>query len=207
MISNKKKLVWILTYDLKINQTYVFRYASFIKKLNTKNIETLGIGLRFPFKPHPLNNLSLREKTDVQFETKNIEQLNLVQRLLFYIDKNNYPFSVKKLFLALHIMIYKVDQWFVKLSNFKALHQSDKPSIIISGGSGGVIKTSYLLSKKYNSKLILDYRDPWNFGYHLLETNKLIYLFKKKFTLKTEKKILDYAHHITTVSESLKNFF
>lgn len=207
MISEKDKLVWIITYDLRINQTSTYRYFSFLNSLNESQITTIGLGIYFPFKPHP-NTDQTKNSNHHSFDNcmiLEIDQLNLTQSLLYYIDKAKTSFSIKKIFLALHIILYKVDQWFVKPSNFKNMNA--KPSIIVSGGSGGIIKTSYLLSKKYNAKLILDYRDPWNFGYNLLETNNLIHFFKRKFTLKTEIKILEYAHHITTVSESLKNFF
>jgi glycosyltransferase involved in cell wall biosynthesis len=208
MISKKKeKLYWILTDDLKINHTYTFRYISFLKKLIEKNKNTKAIGLLFPFKPHDLEDLSIDSSSDCtpQLAELTITDYNIVQKILLFIDRHQYPFWLKKSFFAIHIVIFKVDPWFVNPSNFKNLNA--EPSIIISGGSGGIIKTSYLLSKKYNAKLVLDYRDPWNFGYHLLETDHLIHSFKRKFTLKTERKILDHAHHITTVSESLKGFF
>ena len=208
MISKKKeKLNWILTYDLSLSQTYTFRYISFLKRLKEKNNNTTAIGLIFPFKTQSLENLSINSSSDYipQLIELIITDYNIIQRILLYVNKHQYPFWIEKFFLAIHIMVYKVDPWFVNPSNFKNLNA--EPSIIISGGSGGIIKTSYLLSKKYNAKLVLDYRDPWNFGYHLLETDILIHSFKRKFTLKTERKILDHAHHITTVSESLKSFF
>lgn len=204
MIS-KDKPILILSYDFRLNQTFVWRYLSFIKKLNKHGFTAKGIGFSFHYQPHPL---SQTEKTQNPLENTKIIQVNYtngIQKVLCFFDKYGAPFAVKKIFLAIHIIIYKVDQWYVEQKNLKALPKN--PSIIISGGQGGIIKTAYLLAKKNNAKLILDYRDPWNFGYHLLETSPFIYRFKKRFTLKTETEILEYAHHITTVSESLKSFF
>nr|MBC7613673.1 glycosyltransferase [Pseudopedobacter sp.] len=211
MISKKKeKLNWILTYDLRLNQTYTFRYISFLKKLIEKNNNTKAIGLIFPFNPHHIEDVSINSSLIhrpklIELVELTITDYNIIQRILLFIDAHQYPFWLEKSFLAIHVMIYKVDAWFVNPSNFKNI--KTEPSIIISGGSGGIIKSSYLLSKKFNAKLVLDYRDPWNFGYHLLETNYLIHSLKRRFTLKTELRILEYAHHITTVSESLKNCF
>jgi hypothetical protein len=108
--------------------------------------------------------------------------------------------------LAIHLIFYKSDQWTLDGSNFNFC-DSLKPTIIISGGSGGLIKSSYLLAKKYSAKLIIDYRDPWNFGYQLLETKSYIHYFKKRFTFSNELKFLEFASHITTVSDTLKSYF
>nr|MBC7612534.1 glycosyltransferase [Pseudopedobacter sp.] len=208
MISKKREnLNWILTYDLRLNQTYTFRYISFLKRLIEKNNNTKAIGLIFPFNPRHIEDVSINSSLihTPQLIELTITNYNIIQRILLFIDAHQYPFWLKKSFLAIHVMVYKVDSWFVDPSNFKDI--KTEPSIIISGGSGGIIKSSYLLSKKFNAKLVVDYRDPWNFGYHLLETNHLIHSLKKRFTLKTELRILEYAHHITIVSESLKNCF
>lgn len=205
MIS-KDKPILILSYDLRLDQTFVFRYTSFVKKLKSLGYFTFGIGLNFFYKPHPSTPTDMNTHLDLEhIITIDVKNMNWVQKLLYFLDRNSFPFTIKKIFLALHIIFFKVDQWYVLQKNLKSIPQN--PSIIVSGGQGGIIKTAYLLAKQKQSKLIIDYRDPWNFGYHLLETSPFIYQFKKKFTQKTELEILDYAHHITTVSESLKSFF
>lgn len=206
MMISKDKPILILSYDFRLNQTFVWRYLSFIKKLHHKGYSVIGVGLNFFYQPHPLVPLEKSIQLDLkQITIVDVKYMNWLQKVLSFLDRKHFPFSLKKIFLALHIVFYKVDQWYVEQKNLK--HLAQNPSIIISGGQGGIIKSAYLLSKKTHAKLIVDYRDPWNFGYHLLETSPLIYRFKRKFTLKTELQILDYAHHITTVSESLKSFF
>ena len=205
MIFNKTSIL-ILTHDLRLNQTSVNRYLSFVKTLNDNNFRCSAIGLAYPFKPHHLSNLKHRTQSLIDNEAfLEVTQLNLIQKIILFSDKNNFPFFIKKYFLALHILFFNVDQWLVKKGNFKKLNIN--PTTIISGGSGGIIQSAAFLAKKYQAKLVLDYRDPWNFGYHLLETNHIIYKFKRWFTLNNELKLLKKADHIITVSESLKNFF
>jgi len=205
----KKEVILIITHDLSINQTSTFRYFSFINALKDKGHIVKGISFDFQFKPHPINSL---EKLSGDFSTNSDISIikpiknNIIQKLLILSDKIKTPYFIKKFLLALHIIIYKSDQWLIDISNFDFC-DSLKPTVIISGGAGGIIKSSYLLAKKYNAKLIIDYRDPWNLGYQLLETNSYIHFFKKKLTISSELKYLKYAEHITTVSDTLKSFF
>lgn len=207
--SKNKESILIITQDLKLNRTASYRYFSFIKALKNNYHSVKGIGVDFTFRPHPIN--SLEKNDDYLALSEDIitiipTKLNFIQKTLTLLDKYNAPFSIKKIFLALHIVIYKTDQWVVNLIDFADLKRS-KPTIIIAGGSSGIIKSSYLLAKKFNAKFIIDYRDPLNFGYHLLETNKTISEFKRFFTLKKELSFLNKADEIITVSASLKSFF
>lgn len=209
MISNELKRVLIVTYDLNLNQTSSKRYLSFIKALsNKKEVQVLAVGVSFPFKSHPINS---NQKTPIPnaltpyVKTVDVSRLNIIQRFLVFLDKKKAPYLLKKIFLAVHIVCYKADQWSVDLRDLNEL--DFVPNIVISGGSGGIIKTSYNLAKKHKAALILDYRDPWNFGYNLLESNKMAYQFKRAFTKSRELKFLHYADKVITVSDSLKSFF
>ncbi|MBK0382015.1 hypothetical protein I5M32_03505 [Pedobacter sp. SD-b] len=208
MISKKKDII-IIAHDLITNRTFSARYHFFIKSIcNSKSYHINGIDLGFPYQTNPINSVNKLDGPILFKEsiiTLNLDYLNPIQKLLIWIDKNKIPYFFKKIVLALHIIIYKSDQWLAKTKEFNKLGL--QPQIIISGGSGGIIKTCFKMANKYNSKLILDYRDPWNYGYHLLETNNLVYRFKKYFTIKNENKYLDKADQIITVSESLKSFF
>ncbi|KHJ39139.1 hypothetical protein PBAC_07390 [Pedobacter glucosidilyticus] len=205
MIS-KKPEIFIIGHDFRLNQTFTNRYFSFLRVLNYR-YDVYLIGLDFPFKSHPINNLNFSDSA-LNYHNKviiKVKSLNCIQKLISVSDKLNMPYFLKKILLAIHILIYKVDQWVVKEEDFNILKV--KPDIIIAGGTGGVAKISALLAKKYKAKLIIDYRDPWNFGYNLLETNNIIFNFKKLFTIKIEIKLLNQADYILTVSESLKLFF
>lgn len=207
--SKQPENILIITYDLNLNRTFTYRYFSFLKALKEKGHAIKGVGIDFSFKPHPINNLDKNNDTVTFGEdiiTIKSKNLNFIQKLLAFSDRNNLPFWVKKYLLALHIIIYKTDQWRVDIKDLDFLI-SYKPTIVISGGSSGIIKSAYTLAKKHQAKFIIDYRDPLNFGYHLLETNKMITLFKRYFTIKEELRLLAAADEIITVSDSLKSFF
>ena len=199
--------VLIISHDIRLNQTFTNRYINFNKTLNQYHYRSKIISVSFPFKPHPNNNL--KEKKSFK-DIKNVFQLtakklNPLQKQLLFIDNKGLGFTNKKIFLALHLMFYKVDHWFVSKKDLLTINLN--ASLIISGGGSGIIKSAVYLADKNKAKLVLDYRDPLNFGYHLLETNKLIYRFKRFFTIGNEIRFLRKANHIITVSESLKSFF
>ena len=199
--------VLIITYDIRLNQTFTNRYISFNQTLNQHHFRSKIISVKFPFTTHPINNL--KEKKSVK-DIDNVVQLtakklNPIQKQLLLIDNKSLSYTNKKIFLALHLMFYKVDHWFVSKKDLSTINLD--ASVIISGGSSGIIKSASYLADKNKAKLVLDYRDPLNFGYHLLETNKLIYKLKGFFTIRNEIRFLRKADHIITISESLKSFF
>lgn len=206
MISDQVDVI-IITHDIKVNQTFTNRYISFNERLNQNKYKSKILSISFPFKPHPNNNLQ-ENKSIINLNNLvhlAVKRLNTIQKLLLIVDNKGLSFSKKKFLLALHLVFYKVDQWLI---NKKDLYPINiKASVIISGGASGIIKSAAYLAEKNKAKLVLDYRDPINFGYHLLETNKFIYKFKRFFTIKNEKRCLRKASHIITVSESLKSFF
>jgi glycosyltransferase involved in cell wall biosynthesis len=62
-----------------------------------------------------------------------------------------------------------------------------------------------MLKKKFNLKWIADLRDPWTDIYYYSEFNHMA--FAKKLDLKYEKKVIENADKIITVSNELKNIF
>ncbi len=209
MIFNVAERIIIVTYDLTLSRTYTHRYFSFINALKNENHQVKGIGIDFPFNPHPINSIEKSQDADpysTDILTIKLKKLNFVQKLLVYSDKKAFPFYIKKLLLALHIVLYRTDQWIVDEDDFAEVDHF-RPTIVISGGSTGIMGSAYSLAQRYHAKFIIDYRDPLNFGYHLLETNPFASKFKRLFTLSKERKLLAAADHIITVSDSLKSFF
>ncbi|RKD20425.1 hypothetical protein BCY91_02065 [Pelobium manganitolerans] len=202
------KKIAILTYDLHIQQTSTHRYLSFLETLIEAGYEVELIGVDFPFLPNPINNVKKEEIIEhlrPYVKTLKPSYLNFIQKLLIYADAHHFPYQIKKILLAAHIIFYRVDQWTISRREFE--NRSFKPDLIISGGSGGIIKSAFSWAKKTNAKLFLDYRDPWTYGYNLLETSQKISYFKKIFTRNQEKRYLKFAEKVITVSETLKSFF
>jgi len=61
----------------------------------------------------------------------------------------------------------------------------------------------YLLKRKYNIPLILEYRDPWNFNPYNIKSKRNLY---EKVSLGIEKCVLNSADMILSISEPLKQF-
>ena len=61
----------------------------------------------------------------------------------------------------------------------------------------------YLLKKKFNIPLILEYRDPWNFNPYIIKSKRNLY---EKVSLRIEKRLLNSADMIFSISEPLKQF-
>ncbi|HEX7366885.1 MAG TPA: hypothetical protein VF273_07310, partial [Pelobium sp.] len=209
MTFKKQESILIVTHDLTLNRVFTSRYFSFISTLKAEGHNVKGIGIDFAFKPHPINNMD-KVACPVAIESDIItirpKKLNFVQQMLRFSDHKKLPFFLKKYLLALHIIIYRTDQWVVNVNDFAELKKY-RPTIVIAGGSGGIAETAFKLAKQYGAKLFIDYRDPWNFGYHPMQTNKLITTFKKRFTINRELLLLSSADEIITVSTSLKSFF
>ena len=121
--------VLIITHDIRLNQTFANRYISFNQALKQHHFKSKIISVSFPFKPPPNNNL--KEKKSVK-DIDNVFQLtakklNPLQKQLLFIDNKGLSFANKKIFLALHLMFYKVDHWFVSK---KDLSTEQKPTIL-----------------------------------------------------------------------------
>lgn len=79
--------------------------------------------------------------------------------------------------------------------------------IFVSFPSLAVHNLGFALKKKFNSKLILEYRDPGVFGYKLIFENELMAKARKLFLKRNEIRNLESADLILAISESIKKFF
>ncbi|TZF86458.1 glycosyltransferase family 4 protein (plasmid) [Pedobacter sp. BS3] len=136
---------------------------------------------------------------------------NFIQRLAFSNSKRNGSLRLFWLLYILHYIIYfkdiySTDQLFKHYFNVNAQLTSNDIIICSIPPTGFLIKT-YKLIKKNTIPLIVDYRDPWTYGYRILNVNHIFYLFRVLLERRAEKNILSYALNVFTVSESLKRFF
>ncbi|MBD3747883.1 MAG: glycosyltransferase [Sphingobacteriales bacterium] len=206
MIS-KHITVHIIISHPKGNGTFTHRIKSFKNALELNGLKVKIPHILYPFETY-YQGISkeiniIPEKSLIIIKPKS----NLIQNTTTKLQKLTSGKILIKILYALNILLYKIDLWYVPLFKSYTINHLEDNIIIASGGPGSVFRMGYELANNSNSKLILDYRDPWNLGYNLLETGSWINKFKRKIMLKTELQILEYAHHITTVSESLKSFF
>ncbi len=134
--------------------------------------------------------------------------LNSIQKFSFWALKHQ-NFKLFKFLSGLHQLIYFSDLFIAhkvkKQLSFLKLNKED--TIIALGGPFGLFNTAYKIHKCFNTKFILDYRDPWTYGYPPIDGSSIFHFIKKHTIRKRENRILEKATLIFTVSESLKKFF
>lgn len=192
------------------NATFNYRIKAFHQILISKGNNVFIPYILYPFQTSYqgiTDEISVIEEEKL---TTISPEINFIQKIVVWLQKNNFPPYLIKILYAFHIAIFKIDLWHVPIYKAYEIEKLSPEAIrvvIASGGPGSVFKMAYELSSHYSTKLILDYRDPWNFGYDLLGTGIWINKFKRKIMLNEELRILRKADHITVVSESIKSFF
>ncbi|MDA9555555.1 hypothetical protein N9R54_04900 [Pelobium sp.] len=207
-----KKLFILIPY-LNQNTTSVNRLQSFIHEaLERKDVDVNVIYFDFS----TLDKISIGIDGELSsitnlFKDKIIHlqpNLNFLQSFSFWFLKRGY-IKLFKILTIFHQILYLSDVFTVHKVNkqLQDLHINSNDTFVALGGPFGLFKTTYNIHKRYKVKLILDYRDPWTYGYPPIDGSSLFHLFKQKAVRKLENKILSAATLIFTVSESLKNFF
>lgn len=211
MPDRKLQVILILPH-LKLNTTSTSRFKSIIFAFLNAGIAIKIIDFKFPIKKTiGLGHQLATNKIETEIEENHITikpPLNLIQILAFYF-LNNFNYPIWKITNWVHQFIYGTDVFSpdkLDISKLK-LTPYTRNVVIVFGGPFGIFKYAADLSKAIEAKLILDYRDPWTFGYTPLDANPFIYKLNQLINRKREIKILNQASLVTTVSKSLKNLF
>ncbi|WP_026905170.1 hypothetical protein [Pedobacter glucosidilyticus] len=210
MISSSlpKQIILILPH-LKDNTTSTERFISIIKELHRINVRFKIIEFIYPFKKsvglgHQKTNDELPKYIVDNIININA-QLNFLNRLAFKcLDAYEYP--VWKFLNWVHQVVFRNDVFFPGMVDPKLLKvlEGFDNTVVVFGGPFSIFSYAKSLSEKVISKLILDYRDPWTFGYTPVAGNKIIYRINCILNRRREYKILLKASKVITVSHSLK---
>ncbi len=84
---------------------------------------------------------------------------------------------------------------------------STEDCVITSGPPHAIFTIGSILKTKFGCKWIMDYRDPWTYGYSLPPFDTILFGLKKRLIRKQEIAYLKQADKIITVSESLKGYY
>ncbi|WP_017260364.1 glycosyltransferase family protein [Pedobacter arcticus] len=210
-MNSENEIIFILPY-LNLNTTSNARFKSFIfsfiergasvKIITFKHPIKRNVGLANQFSPKPLETILESRQVVV------VPELNLLQRFSFFI-LNTVQSELWKVFNRVHQVIYGADIFSPGKLNLSDLNISKNKNhvVIACGGPFGIYDYASQLAKKLNAKLILDYRDPWTFGYIPLSSSRMIYRMAVFFNRRRELMFLEQACSITTVSMSLKRKF
>lgn len=211
-MKNKDTEIIFITAHIRDNTTSAERYKSFAKAFISSYENVHIYEFDYPWK----------EKTWMGHETKNVDQLdssinsclhvikpklNLLQNFIFFLFRKNYLFIAK----VLHILYQIYFRRDINHPGYKTMPKNlkklKKGYIIVSGGPFGIFSYANYLAKSLNYQLILDYRDPWTYGYRVVGGFKFIHLLKLKLNRNLENLLIGNAKIVTTVSETLKSYY
>ncbi len=208
MGSSVKKIIFLLPY-LNVNATSAERFKSFIVAAEKDSgFETEVITFDYGIKRSYFSGLSV-QNVDFLYP-KNYRKLkvdfNFVQKLAFKCLNLGY-FKLWRLFQLLHLILFQTDIFYPGKIN-KEFSVSNKDTLVVCSGSHfSLFSSGKSLCDEFGYKLIVDYRDPWTFGYKAIDGFVLVQKFKIFFGRIKEIRILKRASLVITVSESLKSFF
>ncbi len=210
-MDNEKGIIFILPH-LNVDTTSTARFKSFILSFIEDGLSVKIITFNYPVK----KNIGLGHQVSAAplesvFENLVVSvspKLNSLQQVAFFV-LNTFDFKLWKLFNWFHQAVYGVDVFSPGKVNLETLRLDlhKDQTVIACGGPFGIYSYANQLALRLKAKLVLDYRDPWTFGYVPLGAIPLIYGLKVKLNRSKEVEFLKNSSLITTVSPSLKQMF
>lgn len=210
MIKNQRREVILILPYLKVNSTAAERFKSFIQAFQEHPEVFLSVyQVKYPNSTSYFSGMSYENTDDELADQVKINyifpRLNLIQKLGFKaLGRGNH--HLWKAIHFLHLIFYQRDVFYPGEIEH-SYQKGSKGYIIVSGAHFSYFHSARILAKKIGYKLILDYRDPWTFGYAALGGPKVIHKLKVFLNRKKELSALKYAELVTIVSDSLKQFF
>lgn len=211
---SRKEVILILPY-LSINTTSVNRFLSFIRAFqNQKDVDLkvieIDYGIHNQYFAGHENECVDESYDEIENLSKITPSFNYVQKSGFkYLNKGN--FKLWKFFQLLHLLIFRTDIFNPGKINTELITGTkgkyEAGYIIVSGGHFSYFSSAAYLARKLNYKLVLDYRDPWTFGYPPVGGFKLVHWIKILISRNTEIKLLKAADFVSTVSSTLRSYF
>ena len=212
MDNTPRDFIFILPH-LKVNTTSVSRFTSIIREAAQQGHHVSVLEFLYPLKKSKGLGQQLDDKVELEdYILDNLVsiplKLNFLQKTAFFL-LNQFDKPYWKILNWLHQIIFNNDIFYpgkpVKKKSF--INNSLETIVVVFGGPFGIFSYAEEVSELYNAKLVLDYRDPWTFGYVSLDSSPLIHKLKMSVIRKREKRILEKAVLVTTVSKTLKYFF
>lgn len=207
MIENQRREVILVLPYLNINTTSAERFKSFIKAFRADTRVNLRVyQIKYPNTKSYFSGMSLENVDSEDVEINYIvPKLNKIQKFGFReLENGNY--TLWKIAHLLHLILYQTDIFYpaeIDSSNWKKYPLG---YVIVSGAHFSYFSTARKLAKKLGYKLVIDYRDPWTFGYAPIGGFKIIHWIKILLNRKNELLALKQAGLVSTVSQSLRQF-
>jgi hypothetical protein len=207
MIQNKE-VIFLFPY-LNVNTTSAERFKSFIEALK-KQTNTIVRVLLIDYSISQsyftgLDHSLFENDRDIEFEKFELNP-NIIQRCGFFSLEHGFKYFWR-IFQLLHLIIYRTDI-FSPYGLEKAINPiANEGYVIVSGSHFSYFSIGNKIAKKSNYQLVLDYRDPWTFGYSSVDGFSFIHQLKIKINRNKEQYLLREASVVSTVSKTLISQF
>lgn len=218
-MTNKSVKIILLLPHIDGNRTSLARFDSFINALNSQYEDFSIVNFKFPKSGDKFLGIENSNQNSISISSKYskhlinvLPHLNIVQSLFFYLADKTSRKLIKPL-LWLHQAIYGNDIFTPKKSkhlfkNIGIIEANKGKGIIVAfGGPFGIFSIAQYLCTTFDFKLVLDYRDPWTYGFPPIDGSFLVHQLKKFLKRKIEYSLLQTASLVITVSSTLKGFF
>ena len=197
-------MIYILApYSIKLNTTSRNRIISFYKALKEQNIDTAIIS---PSLLVSLNTWYNQEGED--YSDLNVIFLPDIKLNMIKLAATRQRRQLKVIYFILKSLVSPFltysNPLTLKKSGLDSISFSSKDTIICSYPSPTSITIANTITNKYGCQLVLDYRDPWTFGYHSVDLPKFASHIRKKLERAFENSLLRRAKAITVISANLK---
>lgn len=212
-----KKILVITYYWPPSGGAGVQRILKFVKYLPKYNVKTFVVTVDPEVASYPVtdNTLASDIPADTEvFRTKTFEPYELYSKLLgkksiptgFSNESNPSRFQKFSRFIRGNFFIPDARKGWIKYAfeeSCRVIEKENIDTILTTSPPHSVQLVGLKLKKKYKINWISDFRDPWTDIYYYNEFKHLP--FARHKDLQLEKKVLESADKVITVSKSLKD--
>ncbi len=205
-------MIYILApYNLAINTTARNRILSFYYAIAKQ-----GLPVKLVNPPKLKRDTELKSKGLLKYEGASDDILSLdlqeswSELLITKLVANGNSKKASALLNLLFLAIQGCDFYYPANSlkqYFKKNPLTPNDLLVASGFPYSLFKVAAHLAREKKCKLILDYRDPWTYGYVPLDSSRLVSWVKNQLQRKTEDMCLNISARALCDSESVKKLF
>ena len=184
----------------------VQRPVKLIKYLSRNNWKTDVVTVKDIMFHSSDDQLAAEDMAETVIRTGSLDPMSFLGKIKKGSDRSKVYFGTPEKYKKVIRNLFPIDEkigWlpYAKKAGRQLLKTKRYDAIMATMGPYTSGLTAYKLSRQYKIPLIIDYRDHWTMNPYI----KFITPFHKMFSERWEKRILEQASVITTVSKTMKN--
>ncbi len=184
----------------------VQRPVKLIKYLSRNNWKTDVITVKDIMFHSSDDQLAAEDMAEIVIRTGSLDPMSFLGKIKKRSDRTKVYFGTPEKYKKIIRNLFPIDDkigWlpYAKKAGRQLLKTKRYDAIMATIGPYTSGLAAYKLSRQYKIPLIIDYRDHWTMNPYI----KFITPFHKMFSERWEKRILEHASVITTVSKTMKN--